>query len=500
MNNKENIPPPAYTRREREGTVPFGVKFNQAIGAIPDTVKNWVFNTFVLLYYNQILGLDARLVSIALAIAIVFDAVTDPLVASISDNLRGRWGRRHPLMLISAVPLGLCMFGVFAPPSGLSGMGLFTWLMTFVLLTRGFMTLFFVPWSAITAELSDDYSERTSIMAYRFAIGWMIAVSFPLLVFSFLFPTTEAFPIGQLNPNGYPYLGLAAGILMTTAILATTWLTRHEIPYLRQHAIDTPTFGMRRIVAELKAALTNSQFRLIFLIVLISSAISGTTANIGIYMTTFFWGFNTDELRWFALSATGAVIAFPLVATIQKRWDKKKILLWCSIISLFDGIILVNLRFLDILPANGDPLLLWILVGAGVFAAGVAVVHGIIGASIVADTLDDHELKTGTRQEAMFFAGLSFSGKAVSGLGIVLGGFIIAMIDFPTGVLPSAVPADKILMLGVTIGVLVPLLHLIPIAMIRRYKITREEHARIRSELALRQQKARQEAGLGEDA
>jgi hypothetical protein len=167
---------PAYSRVEREGKVPTLVKFNQAIGAIPDTVKNWVFNTFVLLYYNQVLGLDARWVSIALAVAIIFDAITDPLVASISDNLRGKWGRRHPLMFLSAFPLGISIYCVFAPPA-IEGMALFTWLMTFVLLTRGFMTLFFVPWAAITAELSDDYAERTSIMSYRYAIGWTIGVS-----------------------------------------------------------------------------------------------------------------------------------------------------------------------------------------------------------------------------------------------------------------------------------------------------------------------------------
>jgi GPH family glycoside/pentoside/hexuronide:cation symporter len=477
---------PAYARQTRDGEVSFSTKLFQGIGAIPDTVKNFVFNTFILLYYNQVLGVDARLVSLALAIAIVFDAITDPLVASISDNLKTALGRRHPLMLIAAIPLGLSIYGVFLPPADLSDLQRFAWLLTFVLLTRGFMTLFFVPWAAIAAELSDDYTERTSIMSYRYAIGWTIGVGFPLFVYNYLFPTTEAFPIGQLNPAGYPRLALAAGILLTTAAIVTTLLTRREIPYLRQHTTVPESFSPRRIIGELLTALKNRQFRLVFLVVLISAAISGTTANIGIYMTTFFWGFNTEDLRWFALSATGAVLAFPLVSAIQKRWDKKTILLWCSIVSLLDGIIIVNLRFLDVLPDNGDPKLLMILVAAGVFAAAVAVVHGIIGASIVADTLDDHELRTGLRQEAMFFAGLSFSGKAVSGLGIVLGGFIIAMIQFPTGVLPSAVPEQQIFLLGLIVGVLVPLLHLIPISLIRQYKITREEHQRITKALVER--------------
>lgn len=474
---------PAYTRVLREGKVPASVKFNQAIGAVPDTVKNWVFNTFILLYYNQVLGLDPRWVSIALAVAIVFDAITDPLVASISDNLRGKWGRRHPLMFLSAVPLSLSVYCVFSPPADFNEMQLFTWLMTFVLLARGSMTLFFVPWASIAAELSDDYAERTSIMSYRYAIGWTIAISLPLIVYSLVFTSTEAHPVGQLNPDGYPPLGVVAAILMFVSILATTWLTRSQIPFLRQHTQEPEQFSLGRVVRELFYALKNPQFRLVFVIVLISSAIGGTTANIGIYMTTFFWGLNTDDLRWLTLSAVGAALAFPLVATIQKRWDKKPILLWCSIISLFDGIIIINLRFLGVLPENGDPLLLYIIIGTGVFAAGIAVVQGIISASIVADTLDDQELRTGVRQEAMFYAGLSFSGKAISGLGIVLGGFIIALIEFPTGLLPSEVPSDKILMLGVCVGVMVPLLHLIPIAMIPRYKITREEHARIRVEL-----------------
>ena len=93
--------PPAYRRRERGAPLSFSTKLYQGVGAIPDTVKNWVFTTFTLLFYNQILGMDALLVSVALAIAIGFDAITDPIVASLSDNAKTRWGRRHPWMLAS---------------------------------------------------------------------------------------------------------------------------------------------------------------------------------------------------------------------------------------------------------------------------------------------------------------------------------------------------------------------------------------------------------------
>jgi Na+/melibiose symporter-like transporter len=279
-----DAPRPQYARCERGSRLTFSTKLYQGIGAIPDTVKNWVFNTFTLLFYNQVLGMDAFFVSIALAIAIVFDAITDPLAASFSDNLKTRSGRRHPLMLIASLPLGAALFGVFVPPGGLSDMGLFVWLLVFTVLTRGLMTLYFVPWAAIAAELSDDYDERTSVMAYRFAVGWTIGVCLPLFVFTFIMPGTEEYPVGQLNPVGYPRMALLAGCLLTGGALATTLLTWREIPFLRQHAGEAARFSFAQTARELLQALRNRQFALVFTIVLLSSAIGGTTVNIGIYM------------------------------------------------------------------------------------------------------------------------------------------------------------------------------------------------------------------------
>lgn len=477
---------PKYVRRERDGRLAFSTKLYQGIGAIPDTVKNWTFSTFILLYYNQILGVDPTLVSIALAVTIVLDAFMDPLCATLSDNLSTRWGRRHPLMLLGSAPLGLALYGVFVPPSGLGEIGLFVWLTTFVMLTRGLMSLFFVPWAAIAAEMSDDYEERTSVMAFRFAVGWTIGISFPLFTYSVLMPATAKFPVGQLNPAYYPKMALCAAILVTVGGVATTLLTRDQIPYLRQHAGTAIRFSLAQTYRELKQALRNRHFALIFTIVLISSAISGTTTNINIYMTTFFWGLGTEQLRWFALASVGALAAFPFVAAVQRRWDKKHVLLLCSAINMIDGVFLVSLRLLDVLPENGDPRLFAILIGMAIFGVAIAVVQGIMGASLLADILDDHELNTGYRQEGMFNAAISFSGKATSSVGIIMGGFILKAIDLPPGAVPTNVSPDVITRLGLLVGLCVPLLHVVPISLITRYKLTREAHAEVRRALDTR--------------
>ncbi len=478
-----------YSRKQRSTGLSYRTKLSQGLGAIPNTIKNWVFNTFTLLFYNQILGIDAVLVSIALAVAIVIDAISDPLVASYSDNLSTRWGRRHPLMLFSSLPLGAAMFGIFSPPDSLSPEGLLIWLLFFTILVRSLMTLFFVPWAAIAAELSDDYDERTSLMSFRFGVGWIVGVSFPFVVFTYLMPGTEMQPVGQLNAKGYPIMASFAGILMTCGALLTTLLTVREIPFLRKHTAKQKSFRPSRTISDIKLSLENPHFSLVFVVVLLSSAITGTIVSLNVYMWTYFWELTTADLRWFPIAAIGAVGVLPLIGKFQKRWDKKEILLTCSIVSLIEGLLIINFRFLEILPENGTTGLLVTLVGVGIFSAAIAVTQGVLGASVIADILDEQELRTGLRQEAMFNAALSFCGKAVSGIGLILGGLIINLIGLPAGIDPAEVPAETVKKLGVFVGVILPLFYLIPIALWRRYEITREVHANIQRSLALERQR-----------
>jgi len=481
---------PSYSRQEREGKLATSVKLAQGVGAIPDTIKNWVFHAFVLLYYSQILGVDPLLVSLALSLAMIIDAIADPWIGSLSDNLHTRWGRRHPLMLLGAVPLGVCFYTVFAPPGDLSHTQLFVWLTGSLVLTRIFLAVYFVPWAAIATELSDDYHERTSIMAYRYALGWLVALLFPFIIFTFVMTDTPDHPAGQLNPANYPTMALIGAVLMSTAALATTLLTWKQIPYLRQHTVKVALPSIGQTIAEFRRALQNEQFRLIFVIMLISSAVAGTTANMSIYMTTFFWQLTSDDLRWLSLAGVGAAMAFPAVAVLQRRLDKKHILFTSASLSLFTGVIVVFLRIIGVLPDNGSKWLLWIIVVDLAFLYALEVIRGVISSSVLADILDQHELKTGYRQEAMFTAAMLFCIKATSGLGILFGGLILSMIGLPAQAPPSSLPAQTVFNLGLIVGVCLPLLHIVPIAMIGRYGITRAVHADIRRQLDERRKAA----------
>jgi Na+/melibiose symporter-like transporter len=333
------------------------------------------------------------------------------------------------------------------------------------------------------AELSDDYTERTTIVTYRYFFGWVFGASFTVATYTFIFPSTEAFTPGHLNPDGYVTFAAVVSTFVFFAVLFTTHFTRKEVQYLIQPINETEKFSFGRVYSELMLALRNRQFLLVFMAVLTGSTIAGGLAALELYLNTYFWGLTPEDLRWFPLSIIGAMIAFASISWIQRRVDKKTIILTTFTFLLVDGIFMVNLRFFDLLPENGSSLLLIILISNHVLRTIIATIYGIMGASVMADILDYQEYKTGKRQEGMFFSAISFSGKAVSGLGIVIAGIIIDLLNFPKSALPSDIPAEVIVNLGLAVGVGIPLFYLIPIGLFSLYRLTRSEHERIYAEL-----------------
>jgi MFS family permease len=144
------------------------------VGTVGESATNWLFNALTFLYYQQILGLSGSLAGTAVAIAIFFDAISDPLIGSISDRFRSRWGRRHPFMIAAPIPLVLSIFLIFNPPESVvtSQMMLFGWFTVFTICMRTFVTFFAIPHLAMGAELSSDYIERTNVMSFNNLFGY----------------------------------------------------------------------------------------------------------------------------------------------------------------------------------------------------------------------------------------------------------------------------------------------------------------------------------------
>ena len=254
-------------------------KFAYGVGQIAETVKSTGFNIFLFFFFTQVLGLSGSLAGLAVMIALVFDAVTDPLAGYISDHSRSRFGRRHPFMLAAALPLGIAWYFLFTPPDGLGQTGLSLWLTGFAVLVRGAITLYYVPYLGLGAELTLDYHERTSVAAWRGFCGVSGAAVVVLLGVPLFFPETATFENGLLNPAGYPLVALFGALLMAASILLSAWGTRGQISALPTNNSTQNPLSLRE---NLFSIWRNSSFRALFLGTLLVAISIGITQTLSL--------------------------------------------------------------------------------------------------------------------------------------------------------------------------------------------------------------------------
>lgn len=453
------------------------------IGQMAEGTKTVGFDTFLLFYYNQVLGLPGSLAGTAILCALCVDAVTDPLVGSVSDGARSRFGRRHPFMYASALPMAFCFIMLFNPPS-LSAAGTFAWLLTFAVGVRVSMTLYSVPSNAMLAELTTDYDERTGIASLRTLFFWLGSLLVGLLGYLFFFAPSDRFADGRFDASAYGDFGWTCGALIVLAILVCSVGTHHRIATLPQGAPATRK-GLRRLVGDFNSALGNRSYRMLTIGALFASIAAGFTSAAGLYINTFFWGFSTQQISLLLFSLFAAVgIATVVARPISSKFEKRNSALWLSVFATFIGPFAIGARLLGIMPPNGDPLLLWLVLGHTLVLMTTVVAIQILVISMVADAVDVTALKTGRRQEGVFFSVLSFIAKASSGIGGFIAGVMLDLIAFPRTVDPSAMDPAKATQLGLAMIPVLVVLYTLLCLFLSGYRISRAEHRRVTAQLA----------------
>ncbi len=474
------VPPAAH--------VPLRIKLGNGFGSVAFGVKENGFAVLLLIFYNQVMGLEARLVGTVLLIALLLDAAIDPVIGTLSDRTHSRWGKRHPWMFASIIPMAFAWLMLWNPPQETGNM-LFLWLLGFAFMLRASVSMYEIPSLAVVAGLSSDYDERTSITRWRFLFGWAGGLFMLLLAFGVLLvPDPPRYPVGLLNMLGYHHYGWAGAGLMVLATLIGAGSTLKRIAALG----DAPSAHLPPLetVRAIGKTLSNRAFLILMASSLFAFINQGFNFSITSYLLTFYW--QMPQSGFIAYSVTlfiGIVGAFFLIGWLQPRVEKRTGAMLAASLSLCFGMTPYVLRELGQFPVNGSSYLIPILFTFITISNALSVTTMMFGQSMATDIVESSQLDRGERSEGVFFSAYFFTQKCASGLGIFVTGNIIAFAGLATGAQPGSVAPEVLTRLAILYGVTVVIIAAASIWCISKFPIRRAHHEAVIRQLA--EEKAR---------
>lgn len=429
--------------------------------AMPELLKSFAWDFFVLFFYAQVVGLNGFLIGVAIAVIIVFDMLVDPWIGALSDRMTGaRFGRRHTLMFAAILPFMIGIAGVFAPPSGMEQFAILGWLLGFGLLARCGISFWTVPAYALGGELSRDDGERRLIAVFRNLGNQIVILAVPVVAFAVFFVPSTAFPKAQLDPAPYSpfglFVALLGGTLMLVGALGTYSKARQveasdPLPspgqptgfvalwYRFWHAIRvTPNIGRLLLIA--------------FLVLFVNSVINQLT----LHLTTYFWQLDHQWTPRLQIGATvGAILAMALAPAFTKAVGSKRAMqIGLAVFFLVQAAAII-LPLLGLAPLAGSAAIGFLIMGLR-FLGGLAYGLYVVPFNIVTyDIGDEHEANTGAPAQGLvasfMFIGLQLGSGAVA----LLAGSFLGIIAFPAGIPLADMPPDKVEALAIFILALI---------------------------------------------
>lgn len=475
----------------------FATKVAYALGSTATNLKLRALSTFLVIFYNQVVGLPPQLVGSILAMAMIFDAVIDPILGQVSDNLRSRWGRRHPFMLAAALPYAIAFFLLWNPPVGWSEGALGVYLAVCLLAVRFFDTFFELPHQALAPELAKGYDERTNLLALRHFFLVLGGLGMTILAYQVFLKERPDGTGGVLARDGYFAYSLTGAIIIFVTIVASTLGTAHRIPYLTP--APSRKITLSAMVREMAHTLNNRAFFSAALAMLFIAVAVGARNGLEIYFGLYFWELRQAQLAGLATMSVIGGFAGVLLAPVVGRWFGKK---W-GVIAVFATAVLVHitpvsLRLLGLAPANGTVELLFLLYGEEIINATFAAATGILLASLIGDVVEDAEVKTGRRSEGLLLSANNLFRKMISGMGVFIATTVLATVGFPDNAERGQIAPEVLRGLGLAYIPTIVVLYGIAICLLLTYGITRKRHEANLGILAARAgEQAAAEAGPG---
>ena len=389
------------------------------------------------------------------AAARVWDAISDPLAGYLSDRTRSRLGRRRSWLVYSVVPLAITYVMLWSPPSVLEGVWLVAWVFAAMLLWETASTAFYIPYSALGIELSNDYHERTRLFAWRQMLTTLgYGVSLGLL---YVLRTAEAPRQAALTTSA------STGIALALLILVCAARTPEPVSHVDR--------GGTGLWASFRDVARNPHALRLFVVYGVDAFGLGIVATLAPYLLDDVVG-RVDLLETFlACWMVPQFLLVPLWIRASRRFGKKS--LWLGAMAI------VSVGFGAQYFAGEDSVGLVI---ACVIAIGIgSSVSSVIGPSMQADCVDYDEWISGERKEGAYAAIWNFIRKAGSAGAAAIGGLALSLGGYDaTAELQNETTRQAI---RLTAAILPALLFGLGLLALSGFSLNEQEHAEIGARL-----------------
>jgi GPH family glycoside/pentoside/hexuronide:cation symporter len=401
-------PPPENLSQKEKIVFSIGGGLQQFGNTAPHYLANPIF--------NLALGMNPVHIGIVLAIARLWDAVSDPLVGNWSDNTRTRWGRRKPFMVAGAILTGASFAAMWWLPRDASQTFYFGYFLLTILLFFTGTTLFTVPWTALGIASAPTYQERTKLFAY-------VGVTHKIVGFTtgWLYPLCQL-AVFQTVLDGARIVGCICGTLIIIACLIPA-LTLKEPP-------DAPAPTRQKpepFLQAMKAVISNRVLSLFSLACLVTMTSLYTVSSLGLYINIYHV-FGGDKVAaatmmgiWGTLFNVLAMVSIPPMIWLSNRLGKHRAIM------LALGMVSVSAVLKWVLYTPSMPYLQ--LATALLHAPGIAA-YLILVTSMTADIVDYDELLSGRRREALISAANTWITKMGVSLSFIMAGLVLNLTGF----------------------------------------------------------------------
>lgn len=454
----------------RSTPLSFSTKLAFGAGDLGTAITTNLQVFYLLYFFTSVAGLNPGLAGGVLLIGKVWDAINDPIVGILSDRTRSPWGRRYPWMLWASVPFGLSFFLMWlVPVEGERGLFWYYSLMAIIFNTA--FTAVNLPYTALTAELTQDYHERTSLNSFRFffSIGGSI---FSLILAQMVFARVE-------DPAlRYPVLGGICAVLSVLPIYWCVWGTKERT--LGHGRAIAPAEDSLPIRDQLRIAFSNRPFLFVIGIYLCSWLGVQVTATVIPYFVIYWMGLSETQMTPVLLGVQGTALVMLFVwSAVSRRFGKK--------VTYFMGMglwIVAQAGLFFLKP--GQNLLLYVLAVTAGFGVSTAY---LIPWSMVPDVIELDELETGQRREGVFYGFMVLLQK----LGLALGLFLVGkslewagFISTKAGEAIAQQPDSALFAIRVAIGPIPTICLILGLILAYFYPITEAKHQEVLLKLAER--------------